>query len=171
MSKWLWFALYVAMIWLANWALGRWGFISIGFGLMAPAGVFFAGLAFSFRDLLQDTGGRRWVFVAIGVGSALAYVIEPAFAAASAVAFGLSELADMAIYTPLRERHQYKAMAFSNAVGSVVDSMLFLWIAFGAIDGWFGLTAGKVYMIVPSLVLLWGMRAVSQRVSAPRFAN
>ena len=170
MQKWLWFALYVGMIWAANWALGRYGFVPIGFGLTAPAGVFFAGLAFSFRDLLQDEGGRGLVFLAIGCGAALAYLIEPSFAVASAVAFGLSELADMAIYTPLRERHQYKAMALSNTVGSVVDSMLFLWIAFGTTQGWFGLTVGKVYMIVPSLALLWVLRAVSERMRSPRFA-
>ena len=169
--RWLWCALYVSMIYLANWALGRYGFVSVGFGLTAPAGVFFAGFAFSFRDLLQDTGGRRWVFAAIGLGSVLAYAIEPSFALASAVAFGLSELADMAIYTPLRERHQYGAMAFSNTVGSVVDSMLFLWLAFGSTAGWFGLTVGKVYMIVPSLLVLWVLRDLSERMRSPRFAG
>jgi uncharacterized PurR-regulated membrane protein YhhQ (DUF165 family) len=156
--KWIWFACYVAMIYLANWALQRYGFIPIGFGLMAPAGVFFAGMAFSFRDLLQDEGGRRLVIIAIALGAGLAYTISPAFALASAVAFGLSELADFAVYTPLREKHRSGALVASNLVGSVVDSMLFLWIAFGSIAGWFGLSLGKAYMIVPSLLLLWLLR-------------
>jgi uncharacterized PurR-regulated membrane protein YhhQ (DUF165 family) len=168
--KWIWFACYVAMIYLANWALQRYGFISIGFGLMAPAGVFFAGMAFSFRDLLQDEGGRRLVVIAIALGAGLAYTISPAFALASAVAFGLSELADFAVYTPLKERNRYGALTASNLVGSVVDSMLFLWIAFGSIAGWFGLSLGKAYMIVPSLLLLWGLRAVSERWKSPRIA-
>jgi uncharacterized PurR-regulated membrane protein YhhQ (DUF165 family) len=168
--KWIWFACYVLMIYLANWALGRYGFVSVGFGLMAPAGVFFAGMAFSFRDLLQEDGGRKWVLGAIGLGAALAYTIEPAFAVASAVAFGLSELADFAVYTPLKERNRYGALTASNLVGSVVDSMLFLWIAFGTTAGWFGLTLGKAYMIVPSLLLLWGLRAVSERWKSQRFA-
>jgi uncharacterized PurR-regulated membrane protein YhhQ (DUF165 family) len=169
--KWIWFACYVLMIYLANWALERYGFIPIGFGLMAPAGVFFAGMAFSFRDMLQDEGGRRLVVIAIALGAGLAYTISPAFALASAVAFGLSELADFAVYTPLREKHRSGALVASNLVGSVVDSMLFLWIAFGSIAGWFGLSLGKAYMIVPSLLLLWGLRAVSQRVRAPQFAG
>ena len=92
-------------------------------------------------------------------------------AVASAVAFGLSELVDMAIYTPLRERHQYNAMALSNTVGSVADSMIFLWLAFGTTAGWFGLTVGKVYMIVPSLILLWVLRDLSERFRAPAIAN
>lgn len=168
--KWLWFGLYVAMIYLANWALKEYGFVSVGFGLTAPAGVFFAGLAFSFRDLLQDDGGRLLVVIAIAIGSMLAFTVSPAFALASAVAFGLSELADFAVYTPLKDRNRYGALTLSNLVGSVVDSMLFLWIAFGTTAGWFGLTLGKAYMIVPSLALLWVLRAVSERVRTPRVA-
>ncbi len=51
---------YVAAIVGANWAITRFGIVPVGFGLMAPAGVFFAGLCFEFRDLVQDTLGRWW---------------------------------------------------------------------------------------------------------------
>lgn len=162
--KWFWFALYVATIWLANWALGRYGFVSIGFGLMAPAGVFFAGFALSFRDFLQEEGGRKLVVVAILCGAALAYTIEPTFAVASAVAFLCSEFADFAVYTPLRESHRYGALVASNLVGAVVDSMLFLWLAFGTLSGWFGLTVGKAYMIVPAILILWMIRSRQDRM-------
>lgn len=156
--RYLWFGCYVATIYAANWALERYGFVSIGFGLTAPAGVFFAGLAFTFRDFLHEAAGRAWVVVAILVGAVLAYTISPAFAMASAVAFLVSEFADFGIYTPLRERNRYGALAASNAVGSVVDSLLFLWIAFSTTSGWFGLTLGKLYMIAPALVVLWIVR-------------
>ena len=43
----------------ANWALAEFGIINIGFGLAAPAGVLFAGLAFGLRDALHETGGSR----------------------------------------------------------------------------------------------------------------
>jgi uncharacterized PurR-regulated membrane protein YhhQ (DUF165 family) len=156
--RYMWFGFYVLTIYAANWALERYGFVSIGFGLMAPAGVFFAGLAFTFRDFLQETAGRLWVVVAILTGAALAYTISPAFAVASAVAFLVSEFADFSVYTPLRERSRYTALALSNMVGSVVDSLLFLWIAFSSINGWFGLTLGKLYMIAPALLVLWIVR-------------
>jgi uncharacterized PurR-regulated membrane protein YhhQ (DUF165 family) len=171
-QRYVWFILYVATIYAANWALERYGFVSVGFGLMAPAGVFFAGLAFTFRDFLQETAGRVWVVGAILVGAALAYTISPMFAAASAAAFLVSELADFSVYTPLRERNRYGALAASNVVGSVVDSLLFLWIAFSSINGWFGLTLGKVYMIAPALVFLWIVRNsdLSQRRSSKSLA-
>ena len=44
---------YVGIIVMANRAIQTWGVVEIGFGLMAPAGVYFAGLAFSIRDGLS----------------------------------------------------------------------------------------------------------------------
>ena len=58
-------ALYVMVIVAANWAIQKWGIVSIGFGLMAPAGVFFAGLAFSIRDGLHEASDKYWVVGAI----------------------------------------------------------------------------------------------------------
>jgi uncharacterized PurR-regulated membrane protein YhhQ (DUF165 family) len=170
--RYCFFLLYVATIYAANWALERYGFVNVGFGLMAPAGVFFAGLAFTFRDFLQESASRVWVIAAILTGAALAYTISPMFAAASATAFLVSELADFSVYTPLRERNRYGALAASNVVGSIVDSLLFLWIAFSSINGWFGLTLGKVYMVIPAIVVLWIVRNrdLSQRRSSQSIA-
>lgn len=154
------FAAFVATVYAANWALARWGIVPIGFGLEAPAGVFFAGLAFGLRDALHEQGGRRWVLGAIVTGAALAYVIEDAvtipgglvpLALASAVAFGFSELADLAVYSPLRERSWPWAVALSNLVGAVVDSALFLVLAFGSLDHLLGNVVGKAWMILPAL--------------------
>lgn len=50
-------ALYVCTIVAANAAIQRFGMVPVGFGLLAPAGVYFAGLAFTLRDLTQDTPG------------------------------------------------------------------------------------------------------------------
>lgn len=150
---------FVATVWAANWSLNRWGFVSIGFGLTAPAGVYFAGAAFALRDAVHETIGRLWVVAAIAVGAALAWQIEPNFAKASAAAFLLSELADFAVYTPLRERGRWAAGAFaSNIVGATVDSLLFLHIAFASTDGWFDLTVGKTYLALPGVLLVWGVR-------------
>src|SRR5262245_12470847 len=51
-------ALYISTVVAANWAIHRYGIVSAGFGLVAPAGVYFAGLAFTLRDLTSVQRGR-----------------------------------------------------------------------------------------------------------------
>lgn len=148
------FAGFVFSIFAANWALGRWGFVSIGFGMTAPAGVYFAGLTFGLRDALHELVGRWWVLAAIICGGLVSAVIEPQFALASAAAFTFSETVDLSVYEPLRERQWGVAVVLSNVAGSITDSLLFLWLAFGSIEGWLDLTVGKVYMVIPALVLV-----------------
>ena len=99
-------AMYVLVIVVANWSIQKWGIVSIGFGLMAPAGVYFAGLAFSLRDALHEVSDKYWIIGAIIVGAIVSYVIEDGgkIAIASGSAFLLSELADFAVYSPLRAR-------------------------------------------------------------------
>jgi uncharacterized PurR-regulated membrane protein YhhQ (DUF165 family) len=166
------FVAFVATVYGANWALARWGLVSVGFGLMAPAGVYFAGLAFGLRDALHEAGGRAWVLGAIGVGTAVSFVIEDAatipgghvsIALASGCAFALSELADLTVYEPLRERHWAGAVVASNLVGAVVDSMLFLWLAFGSLDHLAGNVVGKAYMVALALPVVWWTRREGRR--------
>lgn len=154
----VWFIAYIATIFGANWALETYGFINVGFGLTAPVGVLFAGLAFTFRDLLHESKGRGWAVAAIAIGAGLAYFVSPTFALASAVAFGASELADFAVYTPLRKRHWLGAVTLSNTVGLVVDSALFLWLAFGSLDYITGQIVGKAYMTALAVGVLWIVR-------------
>jgi len=149
---------YVFVIVAANWAIQTFGIVPIGFGLYAPAGVYFAGLAFTLRDLVQETQGRGWTLAAIVVGAGVSALISPAFAVASGIAFLLSELADFAVYTPLRRRHWLGAVALSNTVGLVIDSMLFLWLAFGSLDFLTGQIVGKAYMTVIAVAMLWMWR-------------
>ena len=104
--------------------------VPVGFGLMATAGTYFAGATFVLRDLIQDLTGRRVVLVLIMWGAALSFAVSaPFIAIASAVAFGLSELADLAIYQPLRRRGYIRAAVASNVAGSFVDTVVFLTIA------------------------------------------
>ena len=153
-------AAYIATIFLANWSIQTFGLVPVGFGLMAPAGVYFVGLAFTFRDLAHEAVGRKGVAVAIVVGAALSAIVSPQFALASGVAFLLSELADFAVYTPLRERGWLRAVAASNAVGLVIDSALFLWLAFGSLAFLPGQIVGKAWMTLLAIGLLWGVRHV-----------
>jgi queuosine precursor transporter len=147
---------YLGVIVAANAALSHWGivhFLGIG-ALMVPAGVYFAGMSFGIRDALQEAGGMAWALAAIAAGSGLSWFIDPRFAVASGVAFLLSELADFAVYTPLRNRHRIGAAALSNVVGSVIDSALFLWLAFGSASGWLALSVAKAVVTVPTLLLV-----------------
>jgi uncharacterized PurR-regulated membrane protein YhhQ (DUF165 family) len=149
---------YIAVIVLANWAIQTFGLVPVGFGLVAPAGVYFAGLAFTLRDLVQEQLGRAWTVGAILIGAAVSSVISPQFALASGIAFLLSELADFAVYTPLRRRNWLGAVALSNTVGLVADSVLFLALAFGSLEFLAGQVVGKLWMTLLAVALLWAWR-------------
>tara|TARA_Y100000310_G_C20624974_1_gene785352 strand:- start:1070 stop:1591 length:522 start_codon:yes stop_codon:yes gene_type:complete len=156
---------FLATIVGANWTLATFGIVPIGFGLAAPAGVFWAGLAFSARDALREHDGRLTVAVGIAVGCVLSFAIEDAqrFALASGVAFGLSEAADSLVYEPLRRSGRIRALACSNAVGLVVDSAVFLWLAFGSLAYIDGQLVGKLYMTALVIGILGARRAISIR--------
>src|SRR5262245_7853295 len=169
--KYLPLVAYIATIFAANWAITTFGLVPVGFGLLAPAGVYFAGLAFTFRDLTQDGLGRRWTYFAIIAGAGLSAFLSGPLAVASGVAFLVSETADLLVYTPLRERHWLGAVAASNTVGLVVDSALFLWLAFGSLDFLIGQIVGKLWVTALAVILLWGWRAVSERRHHPDIAG
>jgi hypothetical protein len=162
---------YIATIFAANWAITTFGLVPVGFGLMAPAGVYFAGLAFTFRDLTQDALGRRWTYFAIVAGATLSGFLSGPLALASGVAFLASETADLLVYSPLRERRWLAAVAASNAVGLVVDSALFLWLAFGSLDFLLGQIVGKTWMTVLAILVLWSWRAILARRPSPKLAS
>ena len=153
---------YVATILAANWAIERFGAVPVGLGLVAPAGVYFAGLAFTLRDLTQERLGRTWTVAAILVGAALSALVSPRFALASGAAFLFSELADFAVYTPLRGRTFLGAVLASNVVGLMVDSALFLSLAFGSLEFFSGQVLGKAWMTVLAVALLWAVRRRGQ---------
>ena len=153
---------YVGAIVAANWAIARYGIVPVGFGLMAPAGVFFAGLCFEFRDLVQDTLGRWWAVLAILIGAFLSAFISKQFAVASGVAFLLGELADFTIYTPMRQRFWLLAMIVANTIGDVVDSAIFLYLAFGSLNFIAGQVIGKAYCTLIPVALLWLIRRFLQ---------
>lgn len=152
---------YLLTIVLANFAIQRFGLVPVGFGLLAPAGVYFAGLAFTLRDLTQEAVGRRWCVVAILAGAALSLALGSGrIAAASGAAFLTSELADFAVYQPLRERRRLLAVALSNTVGALVDSAVFLGLAFGSLVFLPGQVLGKSWMTLAAVLVLWGVRRV-----------
>lgn len=123
--------LYIGTIFAANWTVQHYGVVDVGFGYQAPWAAFYVGLGLTLRDLVQRWLGREAVILAILAGAALSYTVAPSFAVASGVAFLVSEMADLAVYTPLARRNWLGAVLLSNTVGLVLDSVIFLWIAFG----------------------------------------
>lgn len=120
---------YIAAIVAANWLTTHYGLVHVAPGLVTTAGTYAAGSALLLRDVVQDTAGWRWVLAGIATGAVLTAVTSPALALASATAFLLAELLDMAVYTPLRERGWARAALLSGIAGAVVDTWVFLALA------------------------------------------
>src|SRR6266481_15120 len=154
-------ALFALTIPAANWLIGHAGtvcqpagpcLVPVAPGLMAPSGVIMAGAALVLRDLVQRRLGAAASSLAILVGAILsAALAPPALVIASAAAFLLSEFADLAVYTPLVRRGLIVAVVASSVVGLVVDSVVFLWLAFGSLEFLLGQIVGKAWMVLLSL--------------------
>jgi hypothetical protein len=163
-----------ASIPLSNWMIGHVGVVCpahapcllpVGPGILAPSGVLVVGLAFVLRDLVQRRLGRNWTLLAIAVGALLsALLAPPPLVVASGGAFAISELADFAVYTPLQRRGLVLAVLVSSLVGLVVDSILFLQLAFGGLEFLMGQVLGKVWMVLLSLPLITWLRRRDERL-------
>lgn len=135
--------LFILTIVAANWAVDRWGAISVGFGLVAPAGVYAVGVAFILRDVIHHTMGRIVVLPIIFLGAALSYLISPSLALASGAAFLVSELSDFLVFSTMPN---LVGVVASNIVGVTVDSIIFLFLAFGSLAFFPGQVVGKLWI-------------------------
>lgn len=164
----IYLALFALSIPLANWLIGNVGtycvpggpcVIPVWPGISAPSGVLAIGAALVLRDLVQRRLGLHWALAAIAAGAALSgLVAPPALILASVVAFTLSEMADLAVFTPLQRRGLVLAVAASGAVGIFVDSVLFLSLAFGSLDFLSGQVIGKTWALLATLPLIHLLR-------------
>lgn len=123
-------AAFLTLIVAANWLTTTYGLIPVGFGLVATAGTWAAGLVLLARDLVQDTAGHKVMLACIAAGAVLsAAIASPQIALASGVAFALSELLNWAVYTPIRKHGWARAVVPSNIAGAFADTVVFLGIA------------------------------------------
>jgi hypothetical protein len=131
---------------------------------MGPSGVIMIGLALVLRDLVQRRLGVKWALAAIIAGAAIsAALAPPALVVASATAFLIAELADLAVYTPLQKRGLVLAVAASSLIGLVVDSIIFLKLAFGSLEFLAGQVVGKAWMVVLALPFIAWLRRRDER--------
>ncbi len=159
---------YIACIPAANWLIGHVGsvcldhgpcLVPVAPGLMAPSGVLLIGAALVLRDAVQSLLGLRAVFFAIAAGTVLSFALAtPGLVVASGAAFLLGELADMLVYQPLHERRLLAAVALSSVAGAIVDSVVFLWLAFGSVQFIAGQVIGKLLMMVLAIPIIAMMR-------------
>ena len=132
-------------------------------GVLAPSGVALAGLSLVLRDLVQEEVGVRWAFAAVLVGAIIAALVaSPQLAVASAGAFLVAELADLLIYTALRRRGLFVASLASSMVGLLLDSLIFVLVAFGSMDLLLGQSVGKAWMVLVATPILFLIRRGTQ---------
>jgi uncharacterized PurR-regulated membrane protein YhhQ (DUF165 family) len=168
-------ALFALTIPAANWLIGHVGtscavphgpcVVPVAPGLMAPSGVMLVGVALVLRDLVQRRLGTGPSALAILFGSGLSALLAPAsLVIASATAFLLSEFADLAVYTPLARRRLVAAVVASSLIGLIVDSIVFLWLAFGSLDFLAGQVVGKSWMVLLSIPFVAWLRRRDERL-------
>lgn len=171
--KWILICLYAMCVPVANWMIGNVGncipngpcVIPVLPNLYAPSGVLIIGLALVLRDAVQLVAGWKWGLASIVVGTFFSYIFaNPFLVTASVVSFALSELIDFFVYTPLAKKRLFLALIASGAIGAIVDSATFLFLAFGSIDYIGGQIIGKLYAIIAaSLVILIVRPAFQQK--------
>jgi uncharacterized PurR-regulated membrane protein YhhQ (DUF165 family) len=158
----------------ANWMIGHIGtvclasgpcLIPVAPGLMAPSGVLMIGAALVLRDLVQRRLGVEFGIGAIVAGAAIsAGLAPPSLVIASATAFLISEFADFSVYTPLGRRRLVLAVVASSLIGLAVDSVVFLWLAFGSLDFLLGQIVGKLWMVLLAIPLVAYLRRRDERL-------
>lgn len=151
-------ASFLGCILAANYVTTELGMVTV-LGIGMTAGTFLAGATFVLRDSLQDLAGKRWTVALIALGAALSFLISaPFIALASGAAFLTSELADLAVYTPLRRRGYIRAAVASNVVGSLVDTVIFLSIAGFPLAALPGQMVGKLAVTLAVVGLVASVR-------------
>jgi len=156
---------YVGLVILANWLASRY-VVSVGFGRVAPAGVFCIGGVLVLRDWLQQLRGLLWTMPLVyaaglaswGIGDAAGWTSLEKIAVASVVAFTVSETVEAVVFTPIRARNLTFGVGLSATIGNALDSYLFLALAFGSQAFFLGQFIGKSEMIALGSLLTLGRR-------------
>lgn len=150
---------YIGLAVLANWLASRYVW-SVGFGYVAPGGVFAIGGVLVLRDWINQLRPRASV-VLIPVASAISYGIGEAagwsslqkIALASVAAFVISEGVEWLVFTPIRKRSLTLGVALSGSVGIALDSYVFLTLAFGSLAFFDGQMIGKAEALAAGVLL------------------
>lgn len=166
----IFFILFLAMIPAANYTLLHFGtscpthepcIIPVWFlpVIYAPSGVLFAGCAFVLRDVLQRLSGLYTSLVAVITGTFISYLyVEPGIALAGCLAYFSSEISDTIIYSFLQKYNLILAIIVSASVGLIIDSLVFLRLAFHSYTFLDGQIIGKLWMVILSIPFIHLLR-------------
>lgn len=132
----------------------------IHLGEILTWGAFTYPFAFLVSDLTNRYDGpqRARLVVLVGFAVALglsAYLSTPRIAIASATAFLVGQLLDIAVFSRLRNRMWLLPPLTASLIGSLLDTAIFFSIAFaplfGFVDAWFGAPDGSLGFAAPWL--------------------
>jgi uncharacterized PurR-regulated membrane protein YhhQ (DUF165 family) len=137
-------------------------------------GAFSYPVAYLVTDVCNRTYGpqlaRRVAWVGFATGLAFSLAFSPMrIAAASAAAFIVSQLLDVAIFNRLRQQSWWKAPLFGSAAASVIDTAIFFGFAFGGTKiSWLHLAVGDLGVkLTMAFALLPPYRLLVRRLVAP----
>ena len=125
-------AMYLAAIPVTNYLFSYIGVINIpGTQYVFHPLAVLVGFWLVLRDFSHKELGDKWIFAPVFVGMAISFATSsPKIAAASAIAFLISEMVDYAVYR-WSSRPLHQRVLLSSAASVPVDSVIFSGIAFG----------------------------------------
>jgi uncharacterized PurR-regulated membrane protein YhhQ (DUF165 family) len=147
---WMVVILYLSSILFANLLVIQFGIIT-HFGLTFPAGAYAIGLTFTFRDMVQRRYGKWKCWIWMGLASLITVWFSPEIALASVSAFLISEGVDWLVYT-LVPGSFTKRVVLSNLIGTPLDSVVFVLLAFGPV--WPAMWGQTIIKLVMGLLVL-----------------
>ena len=151
---------YLGSILLANLLVIKFGIVKFGF-LVFPAGAVAIGLTFSARDFVQRKYGKWKTWLWMLTATAITVLFNWKIAFASGLAFFVSEAIDWLIYT-ITDRPFSQRIFLSNLIGTPVDSIVFVCLAFGWV--WPAIWGQTLIKFASSLIvipIIWRLNAKS----------
>lgn len=151
--------MYVFSILLGNLFVIHYGIISFNISqndhvllsLVAPAGVLWIGLTFSFRDLAQRFWGKNKIWIWMIMTTLITYYFNQNVAIASVVSFIFSESMDWIIFTVIGGDLK-RRIIISNVLSAPIDSILFVSLAFGF--SWEPIIGQTILKIIFSMMII-----------------
>lgn len=171
------FTLFLSSVATSNWMAGGFGtecipngpcLVPVAPGLMAPSGVVLVGVSLVLRDVIQRCLGMAPSFIAMLGGAMVSVVIAVQdVVVASAAAFLLGELADLLSFTLLQRRGLVLAVVVSSFVGLIVDSAVFIHMAFESLEHLPSLIVGKTWGVLLSIPFVQLLRRYMPPIAPP----
>jgi len=155
---------YLGSIVVANLLVLNFGIIEVA-GLTFPAGAAAVGFTFTARDLVQRRYGKWGCWAWMLAAAAISALFSPTLALASLGAFVVAEGLDWAVFTATPLSFRGRAI-FSNIVGTPLDSVVFVYLAFGPI--WEAMWGQTLVKLASSLLIVFLVKNVQEAEFKPK---